>query len=181
MRRTYKINRKTKRGGMNSDNNKTKNNNKNKRHNITLRPTITHPNNLQKLGPPGVREMRERLKFLRQSASLSPSSNSFFKNTKPGFRGAGITQSRSKFPPLPETPTNRPGIEVNNELIIPPKKSSEEYKRRAKLLVNRFRNARQRTLKNIVLGKERHTVPVNMYGYPIQSYFKPNNGFKPSQ
>ena len=31
MRRTYKINRKTKRGGMNKENNKTKNNNKNKK------------------------------------------------------------------------------------------------------------------------------------------------------
>lgn len=177
MRRTYKINRKTKKGGMNKENNKTKSNNKtknNKRNNITLRPTISHPNNLQRLGPPGVKEMRKRLEFLRPTTSLSTSNNSFFTNAKPGLR-VGV-----KYPPLPETPTNRVGVLTNNESLVPPKRESNEYKKRHNRLMKTFSEARQRTLMNRFFGIKRPEPKLNSEGNP-KSFFTVNNkvGFKP--
>jgi hypothetical protein len=96
-------------------------------------------------------------------------------------KGAGITQSRPRYPPLPETPTNKPPIKTNIEGLMNPPKESEEYQKRAKRLRNTFNKARQQSLMNKLLGKERQEVPRNKYG-PIRSYFSPNNkGFKLSK
>jgi hypothetical protein len=96
-------------------------------------------------------------------------------------KGAGHTQSRPfRYPPLPETPTNRPELYTNNEGLMNPLKQSEEYRKRANRLGKSLYNARKQTLLNKLLGKKRQEVPRNEYG-PLISYFLPNtnNGFKP--
>lgn len=94
-------------------------------------------------------------------------------------KGAGITQSRPKYPPLPETPTEKPQLPTNNEGLMHPPKESEEYQKRAKRLRNTFNKARHQSLKSIILGKKRQEVPRDLYG-PIASHFPiTNSGFKP--
>jgi hypothetical protein len=117
------------------------------------------------------------------NSTKRPTNNNrnYFSNAKPeGFKGGGITQSRPRYPLLPETPTNKPPIKTNIEGLMNPPKESEEYQKRANRLRKSFHNARQQSLMNKLLGKERQEVPRNKYG-PVRSYFSPNNkGFKPT-
>ena len=110
------------------------------------------------------------------------------RKTRKARKGAGHTQSRprvktpplSNLPRLPETPTNKPILYTNKEGLMHPPKESEEYQKRAKRLGNTFNKARQQTVMNKFLGKERREVPRNKNGRPVESYFPLNNkGFKP--
>lgn len=95
-------------------------------------------------------------------------------------RKGGMNNKSKKYPPLPETPTNRPPILTNNESLIPPKKESNQYIKRRNRLIDIFAKARQRTLKNIILGRKRPEPKLNSVGFP-KSFFTVNNniGFKP--
>jgi hypothetical protein len=87
--------------------------------------------------------------------------------------GAGITSSKPVYPPLPESPTNRPSLLVNNESLKSPKKYSNEYLKRVLPLAKRVRNARHISLINRILGREPKKPK------SPKSYFKINNsGFK---
>ena len=82
-RRTYKLkrgHRKIRKGG---------NNNSKKNTNITMRPTVKHPNDLPPFGPPGIVTTQKRRKFLKPSSYLPTSDYSFFsanKNKNLGFK-----------------------------------------------------------------------------------------------
>ena len=85
------------------------------------------------------------------------------------------------YPPLPESPTNRVGILTNNESLIPPKKESNEYKKRHNRLMKVFTEARKQSLVNRIFGRKRPEPKLNSQGYP-KSFFSVNNnkvGFKP--
>ncbi len=95
------------------------------------------------------------------------------------FRG-GVKNELIKYPPLPESPTNRVNILTNNESLMPPKRNSNQYKKRHARLMNIFTKAHKRTLKNIIFGRKRPEPKINEAGY-AKSYFTVNNevGFKP--
>jgi hypothetical protein len=104
--------------------------------------------------------------------------NNRHKNNK--TRKGGMKNESKIYPPLPESPTNRPPILTNNESLIPPKRESNQYIKRRNRLLNIFTKARQRTLKNIILGRKRPEPKLNSNGVP-KSFFTVNNkvGFKP--
>jgi hypothetical protein len=89
-------------------------------------------------------------------------------------RRGGMKNEPKKYPPLPESPTNRPPILTNNESLIPPQRESNEYKKRQARLVNTFSKARERTLLNKILGRKRPEPKLNSYGFP-KSFFTVNN------
>lgn len=90
-------------------------------------------------------------------------------------RGAGITQSRLRYPPLPETPTNKPDLYTNIEGIMPPQRGSEERKKRLHATLKRYQIVKGRTLKNKLFGVSKNTPPNRDRSYfPIE-----NSGFKP--
>jgi hypothetical protein len=100
------------------------------------------------------------------------------KNRKP--ISGGVKNEQKKYPPLPESPTNRPPVLTNNESLLPPKKNSNQYKKRHNRLINIFTKARERTLKNIILRRKRPEPKLNSSGY-LKSAFTINNdkiGFK---
>jgi hypothetical protein len=170
--------KKTYKGGINSNKNKT--NNKNKTVN-NKRPTIIHPNNLPRGFPPGKREVLQKYRLMYPDTSrLTEMNRSYFSNINSGFKGAGLISSKpiSKYPKLPETPTNRPLIITNNNKLVPPEKNSEEYKKRMNKLVKKFSNARQRTLLNRLLGREMPEPSLNENGFPKSFFTVSNTGFK---
>ena len=181
MRRTRKHNRNfrnTRKGGMN-ENNKSLLLNKNKQN---AKPTIIHPNNLPRMSPPKKRETKARLNLIMPLTSGAPNMDrSFFTNVNSGFKAGGITSSKpGLYPPLPETPTNRPALLTNNESLMAPKEGSEERHRRMDDLVKRYRAVRQKSLINKLFGKKTPNPKMDNFGYP-KSFFTVNNkvGFKP--
>lgn len=71
--------------------------------------------------------------------------------------------SKSKYPPLPESPINRPSLLVNNNNLIPPQRGSKERQNRFNKLLRRITILRKNVPKKISKN----------------SYFKINNaGFK---
>jgi hypothetical protein len=95
-------------------------------------------------------------------------------------RRGGMNNGSRKYPPLPESPINRPPILTNNEHLIPPKKETNEYKKRQARLLNIFTKARKQTLMNKILGRKLPEAKLNSSGYP-KSFFSvnTNTGFKP--
>jgi hypothetical protein len=91
-------------------------------------------------------------------------------------KGSGLTQSKpsSMYPPLPESPTNRPKIEVSNEKLE--KVSGNERIKRLLPLAKRLKNVRQQTWKSQLLIKEK----LNNSSNESKSAFNinKNNGFK---
>ncbi len=102
-----------------------------------------------------------------------------YNNLNTRKKGAGITTSKPVYPPLPESPTNRPSLLVNNESLKSPKKYSNEYLKRVLPLAKRVRNARHISLMNRIFGREPKK-PKQNESKNLKSYFKVNNaGFKP--
>lgn len=97
-------------------------------------------------------------------------------------KGSGITTSKpvSPYPPLPETPTNRPQIKINTNNLEPVK--GEEKAKRYLPLAKRVINARKRSTMNIILKREKPKPKLNSYGEP-KSFFTINNnvGFRPTK
>lgn len=180
MRRTRKHNRYFKRNHTRSGGNNNNNNNKKP----TPKPTIEHPNNLPNGTPPRKRETDALLNFLKPESSRRPDIYRSYFRVQEGFKGGGVAPSRplmQSYPPLPESPTPRPPVFVNNESLIPVKKGSNEYQKRADRLINQIRAARYQTLKNRILGKPKQTPQLNSHGYP-KSFFTVNNrGFRPTK
>jgi hypothetical protein len=101
------------------------------------------------------------------------------KNLRKTRKGGMNSNQAKKYPPLPESPTNRKEILTNSESLMPPKKESEEYKKRHNRLMKIFNKARERTLMNKILGRKLPEPKLNSNGYP-KSFFSVNNnvGFK---
>jgi hypothetical protein len=96
------------------------------------------------------------------------------RNTKKGLRGGMNSSPVKKYPPLPESPINRVSVFTNNESLIPPKKESEESKKRHNRLMKIFSKARERTLMNRLLGRKQPEPKLDSNGFP-KSFFTVNN------
>lgn len=90
-------------------------------------------------------------------------------------RGGGVTQSKPRlvYPLLPESPTNRPKIEVSNEKLE--KVSGNERIKRLLPLAKRLKNVRQQPWKNQLIKEK-----LNNSSNESKSAFNinKNNGFK---
>lgn len=169
MKNTLKRKNKTRKGGMNEP---TK---------INKKPTIEYPNNVSNGFNPTKLKTMNKLRELKIQPNPSLPTNynrSLFSINKPeGFKGAGITQSKPRYPPLPETPTNKPEIYTNIEGLMPPQRGSEERQKRLNATLKRYQTVKGRTLKNIIFGVKKNTPPNRDRSYfPIG-----NSGFKPSK
>jgi hypothetical protein len=100
-----------------------------------------------------------------------------FRKTRKGGMNSNVVK---KYPPLPETPTNRKELLTNNKNLVPPERESNEYKKRHARLMKIFSEARQRTLMNRFFGRKQAEPKLNSEGNP-KSFFTVNNkvGFKP--
>jgi hypothetical protein len=85
----------------------------------------------------------------------------------------------SKYPPLPESPTNRPKIKTNNQNL---EMDINLQKERLMPLGRRLLKVRNRTAINIILGRERQTPKLNTEGYLKGAFTLNNNvGYKPER
>lgn len=173
MRRTRKHSRyykRTQKGCGNNNNTKP-----------TPKPTIIHPNNLPNGIPPLKKETEAIRNALKPESSRRPNIYRSYFRVQEGFKGAGVTSSRllmQSYPPLPESPTARPPLLINNESLLPIKKGSNEYEKRADRLVKQIEAARQQTLKNRIFGKPYPKPNLNSQGYPKSYFTVSNRGFK---
>lgn len=97
------------------------------------------------------------------------------------YKGKGLTQSKpvnnTQYPVLPESPTNRPRILVdNNNLKI---KINTARRKRYEPLLKRIKNTRSKSIMNMLFGRKKEEPGLNKYGY-TKSYFNinKNKGFK---
>lgn len=104
----------------------------------------------------------------------------------------GVQGTLKKFPPLPESPsstpssspkpmnTKKPEIKVENINLKPIEPYTHNWwKRQVPKKV--LEKAGQPPYWKKLLGiknKKLNAVPLNSYGFPKESYFKPNNAFK---
>lgn len=98
-------------------------------------------------------------------------------------KGKGITSSKpskvTPYPPLPESPTNRPLVLTSNENL---KLNSLNRTKKLIPLANRLVKARYGTAVNRLKGWKKIEPKRNEYGEP-KSFFSINNkvGFKPNR
>jgi hypothetical protein len=91
-------------------------------------------------------------------------------------KGAGHTQSRSRYPLLPESPSP-PSINTSNKGLKPPNKDSEARQKRINATLKVRRIALGSSLWSNLFGRKYNNYKPNKNG----SYFLPNKnkGFKP--
>lgn len=107
-----------------------------------------------------------------------------FKNKKNRFRktrrGGGISSSKPKvspYPPLPESPTNRPELFTTNKNL---ERNINLQRKRLAPLGKRILNVRNKSWTSVILGKEKPKPNINEYGRPMSFFPVTNKGFKPN-
>ncbi len=96
------------------------------------------------------------------------------RKTRKVRKGAGHTQSRPRYPPLPESPSP-PSINTSNTGLKPPNKGSEERQKRFNATLKARRIALGRSLWSNLFGPTYKYTPNNNESYfPVSK-----SGFKP--